>query len=276
MEVLGTADVPLFSVAYRSAAHGRGTVDVNLDVQRVYVSGLPASLTGMLVTSDLQGWSSSAKGPVLLGMALAAALGKHCQANGIASERVGVLLAGDLFAIDDVSQRGGVGDVREVWRAFAAHASFVAGVAGNHDAFGRTPADVVEFSADPATTLLDVGTLGLETHVERHGLRIAGVSGIVGNANRPWRKEPDAFVDAVASAMATEPHIMLLHQNPALPGVRRDEQTRLTQLLAAAGRGIVVFGHAFSPQAVIKLGRCQLLATEGRAFWLEAAPPKTE
>lgn len=272
MQILGTADVPAFAVVYRSATHGRGAVDVTLPVERWFVAGLPEGLEGLLVTSDLQGWATTDDGQVLLGVALAEALGVFLAQRGLAREQVGVLLAGDLFAIDDVTQRGGVGDVRPVWRAFGAHAGFVAGVAGNHDAFGRDAGDLRAFALETGLTLLDVGTPGLPTSIECRGLRIAGVSGIVGNPTRPWRKEPHDYIEAVATAISTSPDVLLLHQNPALPGVRRDEQTRLTQLLAAAGSGLVVFGHAFSPQPRIKLGRCELLATEGRAFWLERSP----
>jgi 3',5'-cyclic-AMP phosphodiesterase len=271
MLFLGTAAVPAFSVVYRSAAHGRGAVDVTLPVERLFTDALPEGLSALLVTSDLQGHARNGNGQVLLGIALAEAMGAYCAANGIARAAVGVLLAGDLYAIDDLRQRGGVGDVRPVWRAFAQHAGFVAGVAGNHDAFG-TADDLRSFAQEPGIALLDVGTPGLASHVDCKGLRIAGVSGIVGNPARAWRKEPDAYVEAVAAAIATEPDVLLLHQNPALPGVRRDEQTRLTQLLAAAGRGLVVFGHAFSPEPQIRLGRCRLLATEGRAFWIERQP----
>lgn len=269
MQILGTADVPVFSVGYRSATHGRGAVDVTLAVERVFTADLPGSLSALLVTSDLQGWTTTGQGQVLLGVALAEAMAAYCCARGIPRSGVGVLLAGDLFAIDDMNQRGGVGDVRPVWRAFGARAAFVAGVAGNHDAFGRDAAELRAFTQEEGLTLLDVGTPGLPSSVECCGLRIAGVSGIVGNPLRPWRKEPDAFLEAVATAIGTAPDVLLLHQNPALPGVRRDEQTRLTQLLAAAARGLVVFGHAYSPQPRMTLGRCQLLATEGRAFWLE-------
>ena len=269
MQFLAVADEPAFSVVYRSATHGRGTVDVTLPVERLFTNDLPPGISGLLVTSDLQGHVMQGGTQVLLGLALAAAFGDYCRQRNFERSTVGVLLAGDLYAIDDLTQRGGVGDVRPVWRAFAQRAAFVAGVAGNHDAFGRSLDDLHEFAAEPGMSLLDVGTPGLASHVECLGLRIAGVSGIVGNPSRPWRKEPDAYVDAVATAMGTVPDILLLHQNPALPGVRRDEMTRLTQLLAVAGRGLVVFGHAFSPQSRITLGRCQLLATEGRAFWIE-------
>ena len=273
MEFLGTADVPAFSLTYRTATHERGSVDVRLVVERLFAAALPAELDALFVTSDLQGHVVADGKQMLLGFAAADAVAAYCASRGIARERVGVLLAGDLFAFDDLERRGGLGDVRPVWRAFAARAAFVVGVAGNHDAFGRTPADLLAFGQEPGVHLLDAGTPGLPASVECGGLRIAGVSGIVGNPARAWRKTPDDFLEAVAAAIATRPDVLLLHQNPALPGVRRDEMTRLTQLLAAAGRGLVVFGHAYSPNPRTTLGRCQVLATEGRAFWIERSAP---
>ena len=270
MQLLADHDEPAFAVAYREAPGGAAR---DLRVHRVAAAGLPAGVQALFVTSDLQGYADGPRGVELAGIAVAEAMGRHAAERGIPRARLGVLLAGDLFAGADDKQRAIVGDVRPVWRAFAQHAAFVAGVAGNHDAFGATPDDVRAFAAEPGVALLDPGMHGLAVAAEFAGLRIAGVSGIVGNTDRPWRRRQDDYIEAVASAIGAAPDILLLHQNPALPGVRRDELSRLTQVLAAAGNGVVVFGHAYSPAPRFALGRCQLLATEGRAFWLEAVDP---
>ncbi|MBM3974432.1 MAG: hypothetical protein FJ301_10070 [Planctomycetes bacterium] len=267
MQLLADDNEPAFTVAYRTAPGG---ADRELRVHRVAVTGLPPGVQALFVTSDLQGYTDGPRGPELAGFAVAAAMARHAAERGIARERVGVLLAGDLYAGADAQHRAIVGDVRPVWRAFAQRAAFVAGVAGNHDAFGATVDEVRAFAAEPGVALLDPGIHGLAVAVEFAGLRIAGVSGIVGSPNRPWRRRHDDYIDAVAAAIGAQPDVLLLHQNPALPGVRRDELSRLTQVLAAAGSGVVVFGHAFSPAPRFALGRCQVLATEGRAFWLEA------
>lgn len=264
--MLAVDDAPAFAVAYREAPGSAGRV---LPVHRALVADLPDGLDAVFVASDIQGHDDGPAGPRLAGLGVAEAIARYAASRGVGRERLGVLLAGDLFAAADPLLRGGVGDVRGVWRAFAQRAAFVAGVAGNHDAFGATTAEVQAFAAESGMALLDAGMHGLAVAATCGGLRVAGVSGIVGNPERPWRRKHDDYIDAVAAAIAAEPDVLLLHQNPALPGVRRDELSRLTQLLAAAGRGLVVFGHAHSPAPTFTLGRCRLLATEGRAFWLE-------
>jgi len=264
LRVLGDCAAPVFLVPFRSATAGQ-----QLWVHRMFVEGLPDELDALFVTSDLQGWADGPFGPCLLGHAVAAELLDHCQACGIDPRRVGVVLAGDLFALEDLTRRGGVGDVRDVWRAFARHFGFVAGVAGNHDAFGDHPDELVAFAQEPGIHLLDDGTNGLVIAGESHGLRLAGVSGIVGNPHRPWRKTQERMQQAVARALHLDADVLVLHQNPALPDVKRSDHAWLTELLRERARGLVVFGHSWCHRPLVELGACQMLASEGRAFWLE-------
>lgn len=268
MNLLAVDDAPAFEVAYRQAPGGGPG---SLRVHRALVDGMPPGVDALFLASDLQGHVDGDEGEELVGLAVAEAVGRHAAACGVDRGRLGVLLAGDLYAPPDASQRTATGDVRPVWRAFARHAAFVAGVAGNHDEFGAGTADVQAFAGEAGIALLDPGLHGLAVAAEFAGLRVAGVSGIVGNPERPWRRRHDDYIEAVATAIGAGPHVLLLHQNPALPGVRRDELSRLTQLLAVAADGFVVFGHAHSPAATMALGRCRLFATEGRAFWLTRA-----
>ena len=270
LRVVGESAAPAFVVPFRSAGHVHGRADVPLWVQRAFVAGLPEQLDALFVASDLQGFATDAGGESrLLGYGVAEQLLEHAVANQIEPSRIGVLLAGDLFARADLTRRGGIGDVRGVWRAFAERFAFVAGVAGNHDAFGDAPGDLVAFAQEPGTYLLDAGTPGLAVAADCHGLRIAGVSGIVGNPEKPWRKTQEQLCAAVRQALALGPDVLLLHQNPALPDVRRADHGWLTDELIAGARGLVVFGHSFCHRALVEIGDCQLLATEGRAFWLE-------
>lgn len=266
LKVVGDSAAPVFLVPFRNAS---STSTQELWVHRLFVAGMPDELDALFVTSDLQGWSTGPAGQRLLGFAVADELRDHCAAVGIAPERVGVLLAGDLFALEDLTRRGGVGDVRDVWRAFAASSGFVAGVAGNHDAFGDGAGELLAFAQEPRIHLLDDGTSGLCLGAESHGLRLAGVSGIVGNPARPWRKTQEQLQAAVGKALLLEPDVLVLHQNPALPDVKRSDHAWLTELLHARGQGLVVFGHSWCHRPFVELGRCQLLASEGRAFWLE-------
>lgn len=272
MRITGLGRERLFAVPHRSAAHHAGSADTELPVAELFVDQLPAELDALFVTSDLQGRAVDGAGQThLLGVAVVNAVGEHCAAEAIDPRRVGVLLAGDLYAREDITQRGGLGDVRDVWLAFARLASFVVGVAGNHDAFGSRPADLLAFAQQPGIHLLDAGTPGLAVSAECGGLRFAGVSGIVGNPNKPWRKTQPEFTAAMAAALDSQADVLLLHQNPALPQVRRASETWLTELLQRRGRGLVVFGHSFCTDPLVELGDCQLLATEQRAFWLTRA-----
>lgn len=271
MRILRIDESPLFTVRHRSADHDRGRSDAALPAHRVVVDALPAGLQAVFVTSDLQGRAvEPPHDGALLGVAVAEAVLLHCWSRGLAPESVGVLLGGDLFADEDVATRGGRGDARAVWRAFAAHFAFAAGVAGNHDAFGE-PAGLDAFAGEPGMHLLDSDTPGLAMIADCAGLCVAGVSGIVGKPTKPWRKERQAFLDGVARALAARPDVLVLHQNPALPGVARGEFVELTAMLAERCDGVVAFGHSFSAAPLHELGSAQLLATEGRAFWLEAA-----
>jgi len=63
--------------------------------------------------------------------------------------------------------------------------------------------------------------------------------------------------------------VLVLHQNPALPDVKRSDHAWLTDLLRERARGLVVFGHSWCHRPLVELGACQMLASEGRAFWLE-------
>ena len=270
LRVVGESAAPAFVVPFRSAGHAHGATEVPLWVHRAFVAGLPEQLDALFVASDLQGFATASCGSsLLLGYSVAEELLAHARAHCIDPARVGVLLAGDLYARADLTRRGGIGDVRGVWRAFAQRFAFVAGVAGNHDAFGDAPGDLAAFAQEAGVYLLDVGTPGLDLGADCHGLRIAGVSGIVGNPDKPWRKTQEQLRAAVRQALALQPDVLMLHQNPALPDVRRADHGWLTDELAAAARGIVVFGHSFCQRSLVELADCQLLATEGRAFWLE-------
>ncbi|MDV7390080.1 hypothetical protein RZS08_01950, partial [Arthrospira platensis SPKY1] len=104
-----------------------------------------------------------------------------------ALDRCGALLAGDLYAAPGADKMGATGDVRPVWRAFARHLRWVAGVAGNHDLFGDRGAQA-GLAREPGLHLLDGDAVTLD------GLRIAGVGGICGRPGKPNRRPPEAFL----------------------------------------------------------------------------------
>lgn len=175
-----------------------------------------------------------------------------------------MLLAGDLFVDEGLAERGGLGDVRPVWRALRAGRRWVAGVAGNHDAFGE-PREQARFAREPGLHLLDGEVRALD------GLRVGGVGGIPGNPRRPQRKPPDVFLEAILAVLERRPDVLVLHPPPVVPGGRRGEPI-VSEALEVSDRGVlVVCGHAHWPEPLHALGPHQVLNVDGRVVVLESS-----
>lgn len=50
--------------------------------------------------------------------------------------------------------------------------------------------------------------------VEFDGLKIAGISGIVGNPKRPGRRHESDFLNVLDKLLKQEPHLVVLHESP--------------------------------------------------------------
>lgn len=199
IEVMGIDPRPIARIPFAMAAVGGGAVERFLEVRVSDAVGLPLGIDGVLVAGDLQGRGRPVSGSEaprrLLGEALAEWLGEFIEGDGgLERKRVGVVLGGDLFARPGSDRRGGSGDVRAVWRAFANQSAWVAGVAGNHDRFGPgwPEADFRAFGEQRGVHVLDGDV------VELSGVRIAGLSGVVGNPRRPFRRAREVFEAEVA------------------------------------------------------------------------------
>lgn len=249
------------ALTYLNAA-GRGRVErVTLPVIQLGVERLPAGLEALLVTSDLQG-RTAPDGRALLGEALAA----HClelAAAGLLPDpaATGVVLAGDLYA--ELGKRGGLGDVRGVWRAFAPF-RWVVGVAGNHDAFSEDPRD-----REGLQRFKRRGHRVLDgDQVELDGLVFGGVSGIVGNPKKPNRRVLDDF--ACELAVASEgADVLVLHEGPDAPDRRGNPDLRAA--LSGVAPPLVICGHRHWSTPLAELpGGQQVLNVDARAVLLTA------
>ncbi len=263
MRVRDLDPTPWRELPYLDAGRAGAIERRALPVLRGRVDGLPRGLDALIVASDLQGREVPRAGtpPRLLGEALADAL-DDWEADLPPPARTGVLLAGDLFVDEALAERGGLGDVRAVWRALARDRRWVAGVAGNHDAFGD-PREQARFEREPGVHLLDGEVRALD------GLRVGGVGGIPGNPRRPQRKPPEAYLEAVVRVLDARPDVLVLHPPPVVPGGRRGEPL-VSEALAVAGRGLlVVCGHAHWPEPLHALGPHQVLNVDGRVVVLE-------
>lgn len=203
MRIVSIEPQPFFRLRYLNAARGGGTESQLLPFHRGTVDVLPSPLEALVLTADLQGVVPDplTREAVLLGVAVVDAL---TELDVPPLESCGALLAGDLYSVPEANRRGGFGDVKPVWSAFASRFRWVAGVAGNHD-------DVTRVKNLPNTDVLDVNV------IERDGLRIGGVGLIAGNPNKPGRRSEQEQLEGLELVMSANPHLVVLHEGPSGP-----------------------------------------------------------
>jgi len=263
---LTTPFVAIHAVEFLEARRqrdGGGAFQRSVQIEIATAAGIPASLDGIVLTSDLQGQDTSGR---LAGLLLArelATLAARGEIPGV--RRLGVIVAGDLFG--DPARRSGSGDVAPVWRALSGQAAWLVGVGGNHDHFGSDPdnflVDRTIFNEVGIGHLLDGDV------VERSGLRIGGVSGIAGRVDRYLRRSLDeqiAMIHAVANA---QPDVLVLHEGPAGHAAELEGNAAIQHALQSHRVPLVVCGHRNWPVATTGLSeRTMVMNTDNRALLL--------
>ena len=257
-------------------ALGHGEIEhVRVPILRGTVDSLPEGLDALVAAADLQALEPPS-GPVpprLLGEALAERLVQLADRGDVpAPGRTGILLAGDLYTVPDLARRGGSGDVRSVWLAFAERFRWVAGVLGNHDEIGVRNRDLEKFARTPRVHILDGEVRSLDN------CRIAGVAGIIGNPSRLNRQEPATFVEKIELALAGDAEVLILHEGPdALDhsgkSLRGSVDVREVLVNAALeDPPLVVCGHSWWPVPLVELEEgVQVLKVDARVVVLERA-----
>ena len=190
----------------------------------------------IVVTSDLQGHVFENDRYKLLGEALPEFLVLlfDIEFPQIDRQNVGVFLCGDLFARTD--KRGGLGDVKNVWRTFNNYFGFVVGVAGNHDDFG----DTKEFEG----FIREEGIYYLHNQVKKiKGLKIGGISGIIGKPTKPFRNEEAKHLKELKKLLLKQPNFILLHEGPNCnnPVLRGNDMIR--KMLELSPKNTIFCGH---------------------------------
>jgi 3',5'-cyclic-AMP phosphodiesterase len=253
MRVLDVDDQPFDTLPFLDAS-SRGIVERReLPFLRARVDALPDGLDAIVCTSDLQGREVPRGAPArLLGEAVAERL-----ADLVPPDRTGVLLAGDLYTVPGADRRGGTGDVREVWRAFAERFRWVAGVAGNHDTFG----DRRGFAR--RCDLLDGDVRAFD------GLRVGGVSGIIGNTSKNERKREEEQVELLLRVLEGAPDVVVLHEGPDVPALGLVGHPAIREALAVGPGPLVVCGHSWWRPTLVTLDRGQALKVDGRVVVLQ-------
>lgn len=262
-----TESVPYLNAMPRSmqiVSGMRGVQRSFLPVTVGYAEGIPAGIQGLVIASDLQG---KVKNPLtrelrLLGEVLPEILGLVIEAElGLNPLKFGAILAGDMFAMLD--KRGGHGDVIPVWEAFRGEFKWVAGVAGNHDAFGESEAEMEQYRQRNGIHLLD-GKV-----IEQDGLRLGGVSGIIGPKHRPNRLHPDEFIDQLLEVQSLRPQLTVLHEGPDHPEAGAAGNSLIRECLELDSGGLVVCGHRHWEEPLLSLKNgTQVLNSDARAFIL--------
>jgi hypothetical protein len=227
---------------------------------------LPDGLDALLLTSDLQGLVTEPGGARLVGEVLPEFLAFYLNLEhpGIRPGKTGVVLAGDFFARLD--QRGGLGDVRPVWRAFRQHFRWVAGVGGNHDDFGENLDALATFRREPGMFYFENEEKTLD------GLRIGGISGVIAanEKHKHLRLSEAAFAEAVNRRLGSRPDIVLLHQNPYHAESPHKGGRVISEALGRAPGQLLVCGHAIWREALVELPNgAQVLNTGERVVLLK-------
>lgn len=119
---------------------------------------------------------------------------------------------------------------------------------GNHDRFG-SESHRRKLERHAQFDLLDGAV------ATRDGLRIGGVSYIIGNPAKPGRADQSEFLAAVEMVAEERPDIVVLHQGP--PGARSQRGEALVrEVLERADLSLVVCGHVHwgDPLAALSCG----------------------
>jgi Icc protein len=241
MRMLGSSGEVIHQIPYQSVFRPHGVPATGLlDVTTMAATGL-GELAALVVTGDLQFRERRARNdhrPArLLGELVAEELYALCQLGILPpADETGVLLTGDLHCDPNLARMGGIGDVRSVWERFADNFTFVAGVAGNHDAFGPS-SEWADFRQSAGRNYLDleVKTLG--------ALKIGGLSGIVGDPKRPNRRTNEEFLNAVDLLLREAIDVLVLHDAPAIPEKSHHGNTDLRSRLERGRPTFVACGH---------------------------------
>lgn len=253
LRIQAIEDQPFHVLSYRNVAPGRVVAVEDLHFVRATVDGMPADLDAIVTTADLQGRGLHDRDdgpPTLLGELVAYEIDALAELGSLPPlNRVGVLLAGDLFCRPGLDRRGGSGDVRSVWQAFASRCRWVAGVAGNHDVFGPgwSIPHLESFKKLDGIVFLDDGK------VELDGLTVAGLSGTIGNPRRPFRRLEEDFCERVKRLAATGPDILMMHDGPDVQDTELRGSASVRQVLETSRPTLVVRGHAFWPTPLAPL-----------------------
>ena len=243
---------PIAELRYLNARSGGGSEVTRLEILHASVGPLADELDAIVCCSDLQGVLRGE----LLGVAVAEQLAELAETRALPpAARTGIVLAGDLYSVPAANQRGGYGDVSAVWEAFAQRFAWVAGVAGNHD-------DVTYVvGLGDHVHLLDGQSVVID------GLRIGGVGGIIGNTQKPGRRDEDEQLERIAKVVAERCDILVLHEGPHGEGKQHGNEA-IRAVIDDGEVPLTVCGHCHWKMPLAEHARGQILNVDARVIVL--------
>lgn len=256
MRIVGVEDRPWAEVPCVFPTARGGQSQGSIPILCARAKRMPAALGGVLLASDLQArelCTTTDRRPI--GVVVAEFLEKFLYAKKLDAATFGVILAGDLYTSPTLHRRFGVGDISEVWDAFQARFRWVTGVLGNVD---RMPK-----KARKRHLLLQGSS------VELNGLKIAGISGIIGPSKMENRRPEREVLRELQKVLNLGPDILVLHEGPSIPGEGFRGSDAIRQALRDYA-GTVVCGHNTWPQPLVSLRRACVVNTDGRCLIVRA------
>ena len=103
------------------------------------------------------------------------------------------------------------------------------------------------------------------------GLRVGGVSGIVGDSGRPNRRSPDEFAESLITVLALQPDILLMHAAPATDEGAPGDPSIADWIRSTDFAGLIVCGHVHWDERVQRCGRATVLNVDGAVVTLVPA-----
>ncbi|WP_172408390.1 metallophosphoesterase family protein [Marinobacter sp. es.048] len=148
-----------------------------------------------------------------------------------------LLVAGDLYDYPDCRKPGGTGDISDALHALSAVTPDTLCVLGNHDIL-----------SSPESLPAGIQILDGQTVTLRSGLRVGGVSGIIGDPKRHNRRSEPDFLEIMETVTRRNPDFLLLHQGPEDIHNQRLGDPAVALSLETGFRGLTIFGHTHWPR----------------------------
>ncbi len=246
IHITGSESNPFHTLSYQRIDESGRIEQANLPFIKVFVNYLPDGLDAIVACADLQGrWKDGS----LIGCIVAEELEILSQMDELpAVEKTGIILCGDFYARENLDRRGGTGDVADVWRSFAKRFRWCIGVAGNHDIFSAMPDEKAfeKFKNEEGIHFLDASC------IVKDQLKICGISGIIGNPRKVFRRTDVEFQKEMGNILQQSPDLLLLHDGPDFPEENLDGNQLIRESLISKNHLLLIRGHKHWDQLYIQ------------------------